>query len=237
MSAISIKELSVTRGKVHALQGVSFEIEPGTITGLIGPSGSGKTTLMRTLIGAQAFQHGEVTILGKPAGSALLRKKIGYVTQSPAVYHDLSVHQNLQYFASIVGAQKNQIKSILERLDLTRQQKQLTSDLSGGQLARTSLAIALLGDPQVLILDEPTVGQDPILRDELWKLFHELAAQGKTLLVSSHIMNEAVHCDRLIMLRAGELVADTTAPELQKSTGTRDLDDAFLALVRKEAVK
>jgi len=233
MSAISIKELSVTRGKVHALQSVTFDVKPGTITGLIGPSGSGKTTLMRTIIGAQAYQHGDVEILGKPAGSAQLRKKIGYVTQSPAVYRDLTVHQNLQYFASIIGAKKNQITSLLERLDLTRQRRQLAGDLSGGQLARTSLAIALLGDPEILVLDEPTVGQDPILRDELWKLFHELAQQGKTVLVSSHIMNEAVHCHRLIMLRDGKLVANTTAVELQKRTGSRDLDDAFLALVRR----
>jgi ABC-2 type transport system ATP-binding protein len=235
MSAISIKELSVTRGKVHALQAVTFEVKPGTITGLIGPSGSGKTTLMRTIIGAQAFQHGDVIILGKPAGSSELRKKIGYVTQSPAVYRDLTVHQNLQYFASIIGAKKSQVTSLLERLDLTKQRKQLASDLSGGQLARTSLAIALLGDPEILILDEPTVGQDPILRDELWKLFHELAERGKTVLVSSHIMNEAVHCHRLVMLRDGKLVANTTAAELQKHTGSRDLDDAFLALVRHGA--
>jgi len=233
MNAISIKELSVTRGKVHALQSVTFDVKPGTITGLIGPSGSGKTTLMRTIIGAQAFQKGDVTIIGKPAGSAVLRKTIGYVTQSPAVYRDLTVYQNLQYFASIIGAKKNQVVALLGRLDLTSQRGQLASDLSGGQLARTSLAIALLGDPEILVLDEPTVGQDPILRDELWKLFHELAEQGKTVLVSSHIMNEAVHCHRLVMLRDGKLVANTTAAELQKQTGSRDLDDAFLALVQR----
>lgn len=231
-SALTLTNLGVTRGKVNALQGVTFSLEPGTITGLIGPSGSGKTTLMRTIIGAQLFQTGTVTVLGHPAGSAVLRKKIGYVTQSPTVYADLTVQQNLQYFAAIVGAKTSQVTTILKRLDLTAQRKQLAGNLSGGQLARTSLAIALLGDPELLILDEPTVGQDPILRDELWKLFHELAAQGKTVLVSSHIMNEAVHCDRLIMLRSGKLVADTTAEQLQKRTNTHDLDDAFLKLVR-----
>lgn len=232
-NAVSVKQLHVRRGKTVAVNGVSFSLEPGTITGLIGPSGSGKTTLMRTLVGAQIYQKGEVLIQGRKAGSADLRPKIGYVTQSAAVYKDLTVQQNLHYFARIVGAPRGQVKQLLERLDLAKQRKQLAGDVSGGQLARVSLAIALLGDPEFLILDEPTVGQDPVLRDELWRLFRELAAAGKTLLVSSHIMNEASHCDRLLVMRQGKLVADTTASDLMHTTHTTDLDDAFLALIRR----
>lgn len=231
-SAVSVKQLHVQKGKTVAVNGVTFELVRGTITGLIGPSGSGKTTLMRTLVGAQIYQKGEVLIQGRKAGSADLRPKIGYVTQSAAVYKDLTVQQNLHYFARIVGAPRGQVKQILERLDLNQQRKQLAGDVSGGQLARVSLAIALLGDPEFLILDEPTVGQDPVLRDELWRLFRELAAAGKTLLVSSHIMNEASHCDRLLVMRQGKLVADTTASDLMQTTHTNDLDDAFLALIR-----
>jgi len=234
-SAVSVKQLHVHKGDTAAVNGVTFELTRGSVTGLIGPSGSGKTTLMRTLMGAQVFQHGEVTILGHHAGSADLRPRIGYVTQSPAVYKDLTVEQNLKYFGRIVGASRGQIKELLARLDLTRQRKQLASDLSGGQLARASLAVALLGDPELLILDEPTVGQDPVLRDELWKLFRELAEDGKTILVSSHIMNEASHCDRLLVMRDGKLVADTTAKGLMSETHTHDLDDAFLSLIRSMA--
>lgn len=232
-NAVSVKQLHVQKGKTAAVNGVTFELARGTITGLIGPSGSGKTTLMRTLIGAQAFQRGEVTILGHDAGSADLRPRIGYVTQSPAIYRDLTTEQNLKYFARVVGAPRNQVVELLERLDLVRQRKQLAGSLSGGQIARVSLAVALLGDPELLILDEPTVGQDPVLRDALWQLFRELAADGRTILVSSHIMNEASHCDRLLVMRNGKLIADTTARGLMNATRTDDLDDAFLNLIRR----
>lgn len=232
---VSIKQLHVRKGNVAAVDGVSFSLEPGTITGLIGPSGSGKTTLMRTLIGAQAFQKGEVNVFDRKAGSSDLRSRIGYVTQSPAVYRDLTVAQNLHYFSRIVGAPKGQVDELLKRLDLTQQSSQLAGDLSGGQMARVSLAIALLGNPDLLILDEPTVGQDPVLRDALWRLFRQLANEGKTLLVSSHIMNEASHCDRLLVMRQGKLVADTTARLLMRVTRTNDLDEAFLSLIRRAA--
>ena len=232
-SAVSVKQLHVNKGKVAAVDGVTFELARGTITGLIGPSGSGKTTLMRTLVGAQAFQRGEVIILGHNAGSADLRPRIGYVTQSPAIYRDLTTEQNLKYFARIVGAPRGQVGELMERMDLTKQRKQLAGSLSGGQIARVSLAVALLGDPEFLILDEPTVGQDPVLRDELWSLFRELAADGKTLLVSSHIMNEASHCDRLLVMRGGKLITDTTAKGLMSATRTDDLDEAFLMLIRR----
>lgn len=237
MSAVlTVDHLSIKKGRTQALKDVSFELQRGTITGLIGPSGSGKTTLMRSIVGAQAYKHGFVTVLGRPSGHASLRRTIGYVTQSPAVYLDLTVRQNLQYFASILGSPKTQINELLTRIDLTKQKNQLTGSLSGGQLARTSLAVALLGDPEVLVLDEPTVGQDPILRDALWQLFRELAEQGKTILVSSHIMNEASHCDSLLILRNGELMARTTADALKHATGKDDLDEAFLELVKSKKV-
>ena len=229
-----IEHLSINRNKKLVLDDVSLDFQKGTITGLIGPSGSGKTTLMRTMLGAQKFQKGTVTILDKPAGSKELRKKIGYVTQSPSIYQDLTVRQNLEYFAKIIGAPKSQIAPLLERIGLKGQTHQLTATLSGGQLARTSLAVALLGDPEFLILDEPTVGQDPILREELWKLFRELADDGKTLVVSSHIMNEASRCDQLAIIRDGKVMKVTSADGLRQETGENNLDDAFLRLIANE---
>ena len=229
--SVHIEKLSITRNKKLVLDNVSLDMQKGTITGLIGPSGSGKTTLMRTMLGAQKFQKGTVTILDKPAGHKELRHKIGYVTQNPSIYLDLTVRQNLDYFATITGAPKAQIAPLLERIGLAEQANQLTSTLSGGQLARTSLAVALLGDPEFLILDEPTVGQDPILREELWKLFKELAAAGKTLVVSSHIMNEASRCDQLAIVRNGKIMQVTTAAQFRKETGEENLDDAFLKLI------
>jgi len=229
-----IEHLSVTREKKLVLDDVSLDVESGTIVGLIGPSGSGKTTLMRTMLGAQKFQKGKVTILGQPAGSRDLRSKIGYVTQSPSVYNDLTVRQNLEYFAKIIGAPRTQIVPLLERIGLKGQENQLTGSLSGGQLARTSLAVALLGNPQFLILDEPTVGQDPVLREELWKLFRELADNGRTIVVSSHIINEASKCDRLAIVRDGRIIRVTTAKTLREETGESNLDDAFLKLIIHE---
>jgi ABC-2 type transport system ATP-binding protein len=226
-----VEHLSVYKGKKLILEDITITVPKGTIAGLIGPSGSGKTTLMRTLLGTQLFQKGTVSILDTPAGSSTLRHKIGYVTQTPAVYPDLTVMQNLQYFAAIVGAEKGQIESLLKQVGLVGQSRQLTSTLSGGQLARTSLAVALLGDPEFLILDEPTVGQDPLLREELWKLFRGLADNGKTIIVSSHIMNEASQCNQLIIIRDGKILKATTADALRKETGIQNLDDAFLKLV------
>ena len=232
-----IEHLSVYKGKKQILEDISLTIPKGTIAGLIGPSGSGKTTLMRTMLGSQLFQKGTVKILDKPAGSSWLRRRIGYVTQTPAVYGDLTVLQNMQYFAAVVGADKAQIDQLLERVGLKDQAKQLTSTLSGGQLARTSLAVALLGEPEFLILDEPTVGQDPVLREELWKLFRELANDGKTIIVSSHIMNEASRCDQLIIIRDGRILKTTTAEALQTETGEENLDDAFLKLIQPKGGK
>lgn len=236
--AIDIRDLRVRRGKLEVLHDVSVTVPRGQVVGLLGPSGSGKSTLMRTIVGAQIIAGGTVTVLGTHAGAATLRRRIGYVTQAPSVYEDLTVTQNLKYFGSVIGAPASDIARVLDEVRLTPQAKQLVGNLSGGQLNRVSLAVALLGKPELLVLDEPTVGLDPVLRHELWQLFAELANKGVSLLVSSHVMDEARRCDRILLLHDGNLLADETPDELLASTNTKDADDAFLALIgRAESAK
>ena len=231
MSAIEAESLTVIKDKATILDDLNFSITPGTITGLIGPSGSGKTTLMRSIVGSQLPTSGKLTVNGQPAGSKELRHAIGYVTQSIAVYEDLTVWQNLRYFAALAGASKAETEQVLKSVDLIEQKKQLTRTLSGGQRARVSLAIALLGNRNILILDEPTVGLDPVLRQSLWQLFRALADSGKTLLVSSHVMDEADHCDQVLLLRDGKLLWKDAREELLKTTGCSDVEAAFLKMV------
>jgi ABC-2 type transport system ATP-binding protein len=227
---VEAKELTVIRGKNRALDNVSFRIPPGNITGLIGASGSGKTTLMRAVIGAQKLTYGHLTVLGLPAGSAELRKHIGYVTQSPAVYDDLTARQNLAYFAAILGVEKTEADAVLKAVDLQRQAGQVVGSMSGGQRARVSLAVALLGNPRLLVLDEPTVGLDPVLRKRLWELFARLAAEGRSLLISSHVMDEAEQCPNLLLLRDGTVLHHSSKENLLEVTGTKTVQEAFLAL-------
>lgn len=229
-SAIEAGDLHVRRGGKDVLHGLSFTVGRGDVTGLLGPSGGGKTTLMRAVVGVQAGVRGRLHVLGEPAGSPSLRARVGYVTQSPAVYSDLSVRANLDYFAAILGADAARVDDVLHDVDLHAAAAQLVGTLSGGQRARVSLAAALLGRPELLVLDEPTVGLDPVLRRDLWAMFGELAAAGTTLLISSHVMDEAVRCDRLLLLREGRLVADGTLPGLLERTGTADVEAAFLVL-------
>jgi len=235
MPAVSVRSLHVTRGGTQVLRGVDFSLEPGEVVGLLGPSGCGKTTLMRTLVGVQAHVEGDVQVLGEPAGSAALRRRVGYVTQAPAVYDDLTVDENLRYFAAVTGAPRGRAEEVLEMVDLTAQGQQVVRSLSGGQRARVSLATALLNNPELLVLDEPTVGLDPVLRRDLWELFHSLADNGATLLVSSHVMDEAVRCDRLLLMREGRLVADDSPAGLLKKTKTKDVESAFLAIAETAA--
>ena len=230
--AIRTENLRVRRGKREVLHGLTFDVPKGALVGLLGPSGSGKTTLMRSIVGVQREVSGKITVLEHPAGSAKLRHRIGYVTQAPSVYLDLTVRQNVAYFASILGADRGDIDRVIYETGLSEQANQLVGSLSGGQLSRASLAAALLGSPDLLVLDEPTVGLDPVLRFELWALFRRLAATGTTLLVSSHVMDEATRCDRLLLVHNGEILADETPASLLASTGTTDADDAFLALIR-----
>ena len=225
----------MVRGGTVVLPDLSFQLESGTVIGLLGPSGCGKTTLMRTVVGVQIVSGGTVTVLGAPAGTTALRPRVGYVTQAPSVYADLTVRQNLRYFASILGAGNEGIDNVLYDVDLTENADRLVSRLSGGQRTRVSLATALLGAPELLVLDEPTVGLDPVLRHDLWSLFHRLANGGATLLISSHVMDEAAQCDRLLLMRDGELLADTTPDELRQRTGMDDLAEAFLKLIQDSA--
>jgi ABC-2 type transport system ATP-binding protein len=233
-TAIVTADLRVRRGKLEVLHDLSIAVPRGQVVGLLGPSGSGKSTLMRSIVGAQRIASGSVTVLGLPGGSPALRKKIGYVTQSPSVYEDLTVTQNLRYFGRVIGAPASDIERVLTDVDLTPQARQLVGNLSGGQLNRVSLAVALLGHPEVLVLDEPTVGLDPVLRHDLWELFARLAKSGVSLLVSSHVMDEARRCDRILLLHNGSVLADETPDELLKDTGTKDADDAFLTLIARD---
>jgi ABC-2 type transport system ATP-binding protein len=228
--AIQIRRLNVRRGGRLVLPELSLDIRRGLVTGLLGPSGSGKTTLIRAIVGVQIVESGEITVLGEPAGSESLRRRIGYVTQSPSVYADLTVRQNLEYFAAILGAPHGRVKEAIDAVALGGHSNQLVRTLSGGERSRVSLASALLGHPDLLVLDEPTVGLDPVLRRDLWAMFRELAAGGTTLLVSSHVMDEAERTDDLVLLRDGRVVATGSPSELREETQTEDLEEAFLAL-------
>ncbi len=233
-SAVRVEDLVVRRGATEVLRGVGFVLAAGGVTGLLGPSGSGKTTLMRALVGVQSVQSGTVEVLGEPAGSARLRRRVGYVTQAPSVYADLTVRENARYFAALYGAGAAAADRAVADVGLAAAAGQLVGTLSGGQRGRASLACALVGRPELLVLDEPTVGLDPVLRVELWAHFHALAAAGTTLVVSSHVLDEARRCNRLLLLRDGRLLADSTPAELRERTGTADLEEAFLAVVREQ---
>ena len=231
MDAVTVTDLVVDRGHRRVLDGLTFAVPAGQVTGLLGPSGSGKTTLMRALVGVQQVRSGEVTVLGEPAGSPGLRHRVGYVTQAPSVYGDLSVRENVRYFAALYGMGAREAEAAIADVGLTDAAGQQVNDLSGGQRGRVSLACALVGSPEVLVLDEPTVGLDPVLRVELWERFHALAAAGTTLIVSSHVMDEAGRCDRLLLLRDGELIADSTPAQLRVEGRSQDLEEAFLNVV------
>ncbi|MFC9476138.1 ABC transporter ATP-binding protein [Nocardia sp. NPDC056952] len=229
--AVQVVDLTVTRGKRPVLHGLTLDIPRGSITGLLGPSGCGKTTLLRSIVGTQLVESGTVTVLGEPAGSAGLRRRVGYVTQAPSIYADISVRDNVAYYAALYGRDHDDTESALVAVGLGDHADQLGDQLSGGQKTRASLACALVGKPELLVLDEPTVGLDPVLRVELWKQFRELAAAGTTLLVSSHVMDEAEHCDKLLLMREGNLLAQLSPDELRERTDEQNLEAAFLTLI------
>jgi ABC-2 type transport system ATP-binding protein len=233
--AIAVRELCVRRGGALVLDDLALDVQAGRVTGLLGPNGAGKSTLIRCIVGVQIVEQGTVSVLGEPAGSAGLRIRVGYVTQAPSVYLDLTARENLDYFANVLRAPPARIDEAIAVVGLQQAEGKLVGRLSGGQRARVSLATALLGEPDLLVLDEPTVGLDPVLRHELWGLFRSLAAQGKTILVSSHVMDEAGRCDDLILLRDGSLVATGTPAGLRAQTGLDDLEQAFLRLAEERA--
>ena len=234
-AAIAVEDLRVVRGGRPVIPGLTWSVPTGQIVGLLGPSGCGKTTLMRAVVGVQIIAGGTVTVLGHPGGHRALRKRVGYVTQDPSVYGDLTVTENLRYFAAVVGVRHRQLdaelKRVLDLVDLGDHASDRVDRLSGGQQSRVSLAAALVGTPELLVLDEPTVGLDPVLRRDLWTIFRRLADGGTTLLVSSHVMDEAVRCDRLLLMREGGVLADDTLAGLLAATGTDDIEAAFLDLV------
>jgi ABC-2 type transport system ATP-binding protein len=230
-AAVRVDGLRVVRGGNEVLHELALGVPRGSVTGLLGPSGCGKTTLMRAIVGVQVVAGGSVEVLGMPAGSAPLRSRVGYMTQAPSVYADLTVLENLRYFAAIVGVGHDRVAEVLGTVGLTGHERQLTLSLSGGERARVSLASAMLGRPELLVLDEPTVGLDPVLRAELWATFHALAEEGATLLVSSHVMDEAAECDALLLMRDGSLLSQTTPQELRERTGEHELGRAFLAVI------
>jgi ABC-2 type transport system ATP-binding protein len=230
-TAIEVDGLVVDRDGRRVLHGLDFAVQRGTVTGLLGPNGSGKTTLMRCIVGVQKVHAGEVTVLGEPAGSRGLRRRVGYVTQAPSIYADLTVRENARYFASLYRLPRIAADEAVRDVGLDAVAGQLAAALSGGERARASLACALLSRPEVLVLDEPTVGQDPVVRRDLWQRFHALTESGTTLLVSSHVLDEAGRCDRLLLIRDGRLVADDTPDAVRRQTGTSDLETAFLRMV------
>jgi ABC-2 type transport system ATP-binding protein len=230
MNSVEVKDLRVRRGGRLVLPGISVTVPAGTVTGLLGPSGSGKTTLMRSIVGVQIIESGDVRVLERPAGTPELRRRIGYLTQSPSVYADLTARENLRYFARIVDVAPGRVDEVLALVDLVKLSNQVVRTMSGGERARVSLATALLGEPEVLVLDEPTVGLDPVLRRNLWRTFHELADGGATFLVSSHVMDEAERCDQIILMLEGRIVATGAPKELLERAGTDDLEEAFIRL-------
>ena len=227
---VAVRDLRVRRGGRPVLPGISLEVASGRVTGLLGPSGSGKTTLMRAIVGVQIVESGEVTVLGLPGGSPELRLRVGYVTQAPSVYGDLTVRENLAYFGRILRAPPERVEEALATVALEGRADQIVRTMSGGERSRVSLASALLGRPDLLVLDEPTVGLDPVLRRDLWRTFHALAEGGATLLVSSHVMDEAERCHDLVLLRDGRVVASGSPDELRRRTGRENLEQAFLVL-------
>ncbi|MFF0185092.1 ABC transporter ATP-binding protein [Streptomyces sp. NPDC005244] len=242
-AAVRAEGLTVLRGLRTVLRGLDFTVPRGRITGLLGPSGCGKSTLMRATVGTQAKVEGTLEVLGRPAGDPTLRSRIGYVTQAPSVYDDLTVRQNLDYFAAILdpgraAAERRHadVTRAITDVDLTSHADALAGTLSGGQRNRVSLAVALLGAPELLVLDEPTVGLDPVLRRDLWSLFHGIAEErDATLLISSHVMDEAERCHRLLLMREGEILADDTPDALRERTGSDTVEAAFLTLVDEAA--
>ncbi|GAB3817708.1 ABC transporter ATP-binding protein [Tessaracoccus terricola] len=233
-STVTARELVVQRGRNEVLHGLDLDLARGSVTGLLGPSGCGKSTLMRTMVGVQRIASGSLTVLGLPPSDRALRRRVAYTSQSLSVYKDLSVRDNVAHFAALVGAGPDDVARTLEAVELTAYANRRVEHLSGGQASRASLACAQVGSPELLVLDEPTVGLDPLTRESLWEHFRGLAAQGTTLLVSSHVMDEATRCDSILLMREGHFLAHAPILDLQERTGASTPEETFLTLIKQE---
>ena len=235
--AIHLKRLTKTFGGLTAVSNLDMSISKGTLYGLIGPNGSGKTTTIRMLVGLLKQTSGEATILEEKIPIKKNIAKISYMPQETAVYSDLTVHENLEMFAGLYSMDKESFlrreNELLSMTDLVERKESLVSQLSGGMRHRTSLACSLVHDPEIMFLDEPTVGVDPELRVGFWKYFSDLKAKGKTIIITTHYMDEANRCDIVGMMRMGKLIAEGTPRELLRSTDTPDLESAFLSYAKK----
>ena len=236
-AAIEARGVRKRFGPIEALRGLDLTIRTGEIYGLLGPNGSGKTTFIRCVAALLRPDDGVVTVLGGQARAAVGAGRVGYMTQAPALYGDLSVEENLRFFGALQGMRDvvRRIEEVLRTVDLLERRRSVVNTLSGGLRTRLSLAATLLHGPAVLLLDEPTVGIDPVLRREFWQHFRALAGQGVTILVSSHVMDEASRCDRLGLIRGGVVLAEGSADDLIARAGTKDLESAFLALAEERA--
>lgn len=232
---VEVTDLRVTRGGREVLHGVDLSVGAGELVGVVGPSGGGKSTLMRSIVGVQSGVQGSLRVLGEEAGSPAVRGRVGYVTQAASIYNDLTARENLEFFAAIQGVGAEQVRQVLTTVDLAAAGDQVVGTMSGGQQSRVSLATALLGDPPLLVLDEPTVGLDPVLRRSLWATFGDLASRGAGVLVSTHVMDEAERCDRIALLREGRVLATGAPAELLERTGAGSVEAAFLVLIDEAA--
>ena len=227
--AIRATELMKAFGSLRAVDGVSVDLAAGRIYGILGPNGSGKTTLIRLLLGLARPTSGRAEVLGVPMPSRSMLTRIGYMTQADGVYPALSAGENVRFFAATYGVRDTgAVPEALRLVDLADRAGSITGTLSGGQRRRLSLACALVHRPPVLFLDEPTVGVDPLLRVQFWSHFRALADSGVTIVVSSHVMDEADRCDELLFMRSGRIIARGTSAQLRERAGTPDLEEAFL---------
>ena len=227
--AVDVDNVVKSFGTMRALDGVTLRVRQGEIYGLLGPNGSGKTTLIRAIVGLVAPDSGTVTVLGRRMPDLNVLSSVGYMTQAAALYPDISVEENLRFFAAISGADSN-VDEVLKVVELEPRRKSVVATLSGGMRQRCSLACALVHRPRLLLLDEPTVGVDPQLRVQFWEHFRDMAAAGTTILVSSHVMDEAERCQRLGLIRFGKLLGEGTPNEVRAAAGTNNLEEAFLKL-------
>ncbi|HDR7795384.1 TPA: ABC transporter ATP-binding protein [Bacillus luti] len=230
--SIILKDISKSFGKKEVLHKLSLQVEEAEIFGLVGPSGSGKTTLIKMIAGINEATKGEVFVGDTHMPNLNEMKKIGYMAQADALYEELSAYENADFIAMMYGLKgkykKERIEEVFELVQLSQHMKKQVQHFSGGMKKRLSLAMALLHEPKILILDEPTVGIDPILRKSIWEKFYDLKKKGTTIIVTTHIMDEAEYCERLGLIREGKLVAIGTPDELKSCVSSRRIEDVFL---------